>query len=156
MGEARFRFVGSRAFWTWFLPTLAVTGAFFAWELKLVMLPVANFTRLPATPFELAYTALLTLLLALAMGLFGWRRAHGSCPVGVKRTVGAAGVLGGLALLCPVCLALPVAFLGTAAFFATVAAFLPLIRLLAILFAAVAVYLLWPEQSVTAPKNGRG
>jgi hypothetical protein len=74
--------------------------------------------------------------------------------VGVKRSVGLAGVLGGVALLCPVCLALPLAFIGVGTLFAIVAQFLPLIRIIALLFVAIAIWLLWPR--ATAPGNGHG
>lgn len=138
--------LGSASFWTWFLGTLAVTGTIFAWELRLVDLPLPTLPRIPPTPFELSYTAVLTLLLSLAAGLFGWRRSNGSCPVGVKRSVGLAGALGGLALLCPVCLALPVAFIGLGTVIAVLGQFLPLIRILALLFVGVAIWLLWPKR----------
>ena len=146
MGDLRF--LRSGLFWTCALATLAVTGAFFAWELRLLTVPFF-FTpvRPPATNFDLAFMTLLALLLSLAAGLFAWQRRYGSCPVGVKRTVGFAGTLGGIALLCPVCLALPGALLGLSTVVALVGQFLPLIRLLAMLFAAVAVFLLWPSSA---------
>jgi hypothetical protein len=111
--------------------------------------------RAPATTLELVYTGVLTLLLALASGLFGWQRKNGSCPIGVKRTVGIAGALGGVALLCPVCLALPGLLLGVGTLITILGQFLPLIRLLAIVFALVAVWLLWPR-ATAAPTKGRG
>lgn len=135
-----------KTFWTWFLITLAITGAFFAWELKLIDLPLPMLPRPPATTFELTYTALLTILLSVDAGLFGWRRKSGSCPIGTKRTVGFAGTMGALALLCPVCLALPAALIGFGTFFAIVAAFLPLIRFIAILFAVIALWMLLPRK----------
>lgn len=146
MGNSTLRFLRSPSFWTWGLAALVVAGAFFVWELRLVPLPIPELPRAPATTLELGYTGALTLLLALASGLFGWQRTHGSCPIGVKRTVGIAGALGGLALLCPVCLALPGLLLGIGTFIAILGQFLPLIRLLAILFALVAVWLLWPKK----------
>jgi len=141
MPNGPFRFLGSGTFWGWFL----ATGVFFAWELRLVELPLPTLPRVPATPFELSYTAVLTLLLSLASGLFGWRRRNGSCPVGVKRSVGLAGMLGGIALLCPVCLALPVTLLGLSTVIAIVGQFLPLIRIIAVLFVGLAIWLLWPK-----------
>lgn len=147
MGNSSFRFLRSPTFWAWGFVALLVAGAFFVWELRLVPLPLPELPRAQATPLELAYTAALTLLLALAAGLFGWQRRYGSCPVGVKRTVGFAGALGGLALLCPVCLALPGLLLGVGTLIAIVGQFLPLIRLLAIVFALVAVWLLWPKRA---------
>ncbi len=148
------RFFRSGTFWAWFAVVYAVAGLFFAWELQLVELPLPMLPRVPATPFELTYTAALTLLLSFASGLFGWRRQNGSCPIGVKRSVGLAGMLGGLALLCPVCLALPITFIGFGTAFAILGQFLPLIRIIAVLFALIAIWLLWPR--ATAPKNGRG
>ena len=141
------RFLRSGLFWAWFVVALAITGTFFAWELRLNHLPVPGLMRMDATPFDLAFTGTLALLLSLAAGLFGWQRANGSCPIGVKRTVGAAGTLGAVALLCPVCLALPAAFLGLGTLVAAIGVYLPLIRLLAVVFAAVAVYLLWPKKA---------
>jgi len=148
MFDTRFRFALSPTFWTWSVVTLAVAGAFFAWELRLIPLPY-ELPRAPATALELTYTGVLTLLLALAAGLFGWRRKNGSCPIGVKRTVGVAGSLGGVALLCPVCLALPGIFFGVGTAIAILGQFLPLIRLLAILFALVAIWMLWPRDGST-------
>lgn len=147
MVDSPLRFLRSSVFWTWFIVTLAVASLFFAWELRLVILPWFNLVRAPATTFELLYTGLLAVLLAMAAGLFGWQRRFGSCPVGVKRTFGFAGTLGGLALLCPVCLALPATLLGLGTVIAVLGQFLPLIRLLAVLFAAVAVFLLWPKRA---------
>lgn len=141
------RFLRSGLFWTCALATLVITGAFFAWELRLFALPFFTLVRPPATGLDLAFTALLSLLLSLAAGLFGWQQRYGSCPVGVKRTFGFAGTLGGIALLCPVCLALPGALLGLSTIVAIVGQFLPLIRLLAVLFAATAVFLLWPKRA---------
>ncbi len=144
MDKLEFRFVRSVTFWAWFVVVFAVAGLFFAWELRLVPLPY-ELPRVPATPFELIYTATLTLLLSVAAGLFGWRRQNGSCPIGVKRSVGLASMLGGLALLCPVCLALPITFIGLGTAFAILGQFLPLIRIIAVLFALIAIWLLWPR-----------
>jgi hypothetical protein len=147
MADSSFRFLRSTTFWTWSIAALLVAGAFFVWELRLVPLPIPELPRAPATGLEVAYTAALTLLLGLAAGLFGWQRRYGSCPVGVKRTVGVAGTLGGIALLCPVCLALPGIFFGLGTLVAVMGQFLPLFRLLAIVFAVVAVWLLWPKKA---------
>jgi hypothetical protein len=147
MSNSALRFLRSTDFWTWAIVALLVAGTFFVWELRLVPLPIPELPRAPATTLELAYTGVLTLLLALAAGLFGWQRKNGSCPIGVKRTVGIAGALGGLALLCPVCLALPGLLLGVGTLIAILGQFLPLIRLLAIVFALVAVWLLWPKRA---------
>lgn len=141
------RFLRSGVFWTWFLVTLAITGVFFAWELRLIHLPIPGVPRMEATPFDLGYTAVLAALMALAAGLFGWQRRFGACPVGAKRTFGFAGTLGGIALLCPVCLALPGALIGLGTVIAIIGQFLPLIRLLAVLFAIMAVFLLWPKKA---------
>lgn len=141
------RFLRSSVFWSWAVVTLVVTGTFFAWELRLFSLPFFTIVRAPATPFDLAFTAALALLLSLAAGLFGWQRRYGSCPVGTKRTFGFAGTLGGIALLCPVCLALPGALLGIGTIIAVLGQFLPLIRLLAIIFAVVAIWMLWPKRA---------
>lgn len=148
------RFLRSSVFWTWCIPAFIVAGAFFAWELRLLPLPY-ELPRAPASSFELAYTATLVVLLSVAAGLFGWQRRFGSCPRGVKRAVGFAGTLGGLALLCPVCLALPAALLGVGVIISLIGQFLPLIRLLALIFALVAVWLLWPH-ATAAPAKGHG
>lgn len=150
MSDDSRHFTRTRAFWVFSLSSLAITSMFFAWELRLIPLPY-ELPRAPASSFELAYTALLTLLLSFAAGLFGWQRRFGACPVGIKRTVGVAGTLGCLALLCPVCLALPGLLLGIGTLIAILGQFLPLIRLLAILFAMVAIWMLWPKRS-TSPR----
>lgn len=147
MADSPLRFFRSPTFWTWSIATLIVAGAFFVWELRLVPLPFPELPRAPASTLELGYTAALTILLSLAAGLFGWQRRYGSCPIGVKRTVGVAGTLGGIALLCPVCLALPGILFGIGTFIAILGQFLPLIRLLAILFAVVAIWMLWPKKA---------
>lgn len=149
------RFLRSGVFWSWFLVTAAVIAVLFGWELRFIHLPLPMLPRMQVTAFDLGYSVALTFLMALAAGFFGWQRRYGSCPVGVKRTFGFAGTLGGIALLCPVCLALPGALLGLGTIIAVVGEFLPLIRLLAVIFAAVAVFLLWPR-STAAPRNGRG
>lgn len=149
---ADLRFLRSGVFWMWSVITLVFASIFFAWELQLIHLPLPMIPRMETTTFDLTYTVVLSLLLALAAGLFGWQRRFGVCPVGVKRTFGFAGTLGGIALLCPVCLVLPGALLGLSTIIAVVGQFLPLIRLLAIMFAVVAVYLLWPRR-VSAPKK---
>lgn len=141
------RFLRSAVFWTWFLVTLAVTATFFGWELRIVPLPLPQLPRAPVTALDLSFSAGLVAMLSLAAGLFGWKRRYGSCPVGVKRTFGIAGTLGGIALLCPVCLALPGALLGIGTIIAVLDPFLPLVRLLAFVFAIVAVYLLWPRKA---------
>ncbi len=155
MGNTPLRFLRSKDFWSWSIVALVLAGAFFVWELRLIPLPIPELPRAPATTLELVYTGVLTLLLALASGLFGWQRKNGSCPIGVKRTVGIAGALGGVALLCPVCLALPGLLLGVGTLIAILGQFLPLIRLLAIVFALVAVWLLWPR-ATAAPTKERG
>ena len=146
MAKTRLAFLRSGTFWIWLLVTAVVTGAFFVWELQLFDLPLPMLARPPATSFELIYTAALTLILSLDAGLFGWRRRHGSCPVGTRRAVGFAGALGGIALLCPVCLALPATFFGISTIIVILAPFLPLIRLIAILFALIALWMLVPTR----------
>ncbi len=148
------RFLRSSLFWAGCLPTLVIAGAFFAWELRLIDLPLPDLPRFPATLFEILFSLLLAFLLALAVGLFGWQRRYGACPAGARRSAGIAGALGGIALLCPVCLALPVSLVGLSTLFALLIPFLPLIRLIAFLFALLAVWLLWPR--VTTPAKGRG
>lgn len=143
---ANLRFYRSGLFWTWFAVTLAVTTLFFGWELRFIPLPVPMLPRAPATSVDYAFTIALIALLSVASGLFGWQRRYGACPVGAKRTVGIAGTLGGIALLCPVCLALPGALLGLGTIIAVLGPFLPLMRLLAVAFAGVAVFLLWPKR----------
>ena len=147
MSKGSLRFFGSPIFWAWCVPTLAIAGIFFAWELHLIHLPLPGIPRMEATFLELAYTGLLSILLSLAAGLFGWQRRYGACPAGIKRTFGFAGALGGIALLCPVCLALPATLIGLGTIIAVVGEFLPLIRVLAVIAAGFAVYLLWPKRA---------
>ncbi len=146
MNESSLRFLRSPVFWAWSIPTLAVLSLFFGWELQVVRLPIPTLPRVPATTLELAYTGTLIILLSLSTGLFGWRRANGTCPIGIKRTASAAGILGGIALLCPVCLVLPASLIGISIFFTIIAQFLPLIRLIAMLLALFSVSLLWPKR----------
>lgn len=161
MDKTSLRFLGSAIFWAWSLPVLAVAGTFFAWELTLVDLPLPDLPRYPATPFEIAFSALLAALLALVAGLFAWQRRYGACPVGSRRSAGVAGTLGAVALLCPVCLVLPASFVGLTALFTLLLPFLPLIRLIAVVFAILSVWLLWPRPRppstparTSAPEDG--
>lgn len=140
------RVLGSQMFWTWFLAMFTIAILFFGWELRIIPLPFPMLPRVPPTTIDVTFTIVLIILLSVAAGLFGWQRRFGACPVGIKRTVGAAGTLGGLALLCPVCLALPGLLLSIGTFVAILGQFLPLIRFLAILFAIVAIWMLWPRR----------
>lgn len=122
-------------------------GIFFAWELGHLSPPLPLLLRPEATVTEIIFSVALSVLIALNAGLFTWRRRMGSCPVGVRRATGTAGLLGAIALLCPVCLALPATFLGLGFTFAVLTPFVPLIRVVALILLLVSTYLLWPKHN---------
>lgn len=141
------RVLSSRSFLLPFAITLVSTGLFFAWELGYFQNLLPSLPPPPALPSERLFTVALTLLLSLDAGLVGWQFAHGSCPTGVRRATGTAGVLGALSLLCPACLLLPASVLGIGVFFSFLAPFLPLLRVIAIVVLLVASWMLWPSSA---------
>lgn len=122
-------------------------GIFFAWELGHLSPPLPLLLRPDASPTEIVFSIVLSILIALNAGFFTWRKRMGSCPVGVRRATGGAGILGAIALLCPVCLALPAGIGGLGLAFAVLTPFVPLIRVVALILLLVSTYLLWPKRN---------
>ncbi len=139
------RALRSPSFWIPFCISLVITGTFFAWELGFFLNIVPSFPRPSALPWELAFTAILGLLMSVNAGLAVWQSRYGTCPIGVKRASGAAVLLGAFTLICPVCVLLPVSLAGLGFFFAFLSPFLPLVRVIAVVILVAATYMLWPK-----------
>lgn len=127
-----------------------VIGLFSVWEAGLLFPWIPPLARSDSAAAGWWYTTLLGLLLSLNAGLILWQQQEGRCPVGVRRASGLAGVLGAFTLLCPVCIVLPASVFGLGAVFALAAPFLPLLRLIAMLLLAIALWLLWPRSPRSA------
>ena len=134
-------------FWLPFLVTLCIAAACFAWEIGIFRDVLPSLPRPSPTSLDFLFAGTTTFLLALNVGLVLWRSHFGSCPRGVKRTTGIAGVLGIVSLFCPVCLALPVTLLGAGAFLTILAPFLPLLRLIVLVLLTGTLILLWPRNN---------
>lgn len=144
-GDMVLKFFHSRDFLTPFLLSLVVLGIFFTWELGYIpVLP--QIPRVEPSAGDHFFTAILIFLMSFDLGLFAWRRHHGSCPVGTRRATGIAGAAGTLALLCPVCLLLPASIFGVSISLAFLANYIPLLKIIAIIILAVNSALLWPKK----------
>lgn len=141
------RFLRSASFWIPFVIALAVLSFFFLWELGMAHLALPMLPRIPTTPVDLTFTCILWILLSFTIGLAAWRNRETTCPVGVKRATGVAGVLGAVSLLCPICIALPVSLLGFSLTLSFLSPFVPLLRVIAIVVLATAISLLWPKKA---------
>ena len=139
------KFLRSSLFWIPFSLSLVFMGLFFAWELGYLSPPLPLLLRSDPTPGEIIFSIILSILIALNAGLFTWRRRMGTCPVGVRRATGTAGILGAAALLCPVCLALPATALGLGFSLTVLTPFVPLIQVVALILLLVSAYLLVPR-----------
>lgn len=140
------RVLRSSSFWLPFGVSMLVTGVFFVWELGYLHAYLPTIMRPPALPWEIAFTAILCLLLSLNAGLAVWQSRHGSCPVGVKSASGIAGIVGAFTLICPACILLPASLIGVGFFFAFIGPYLPLLRIIAVLLLVVATWMLWPKK----------
>ncbi len=141
------RFLRSPSFWFPFLIALAVLSLFFLWELGMLHLALPMLPRIRTTGLDLTFTGILWILLSFAIGLAVWRNRETSCPIGVKRATGVAGVLGAISLLCPICIALPVSLLGVSLTLSFLSPFVPLLRVIAIAVLVTAVSLLLPKKA---------
>ncbi len=142
MRHKNMRAFRSPLFWIPFFVTLLIASVFFAWELDLLGTIVPSLPRPAATAVDIYFTIVLGLLLSLNAGLAVWQSRMGSCPRGVKRATGVAGIVGAITLVCPVCIALPATFLGLGFVLTFLAPFLPLLRVIALVLLIVAVWML--------------
>lgn len=140
------RFLRSPRFWLAFAAVFAVTGVLYAWQANLLSPWFPAPPRAPVTRGEELFSALLVLLFSLNAGLYVWRRAEGSCPIGTRRATGLAGVLGMTALLCPACTVIPLTLLGTTLTLGFLSPFIPLLRIIALILAGGSLVLLWPRK----------
>ncbi len=141
------RFLRSPSFWFPFLIALAVLSLFFLWELGILHTVAPSLPRIRTTVLDLTFTGILWILLSFTIGLAAWRNRETSCPIGVRRATGVAGVLGAVSLLCPICIALPVSLLGVSLTLSFLSPFVPLLRVIAIVVLVTAVSLLWPKKA---------
>jgi hypothetical protein len=140
------RFLQSRLFWIPFAVTLIVAGLFFAWELGVFIQFLPTIAPRPSVlPSEFAFTASLSFLLALNVGLVVWQSRFGSCPRGVKRASSIATAIGALSLICPVCVLLPASLVSVGFIFGALMPFMPALRLISIGLLFVTAMMLWPK-----------
>lgn len=134
--------------WFWFpcVTSLIVIGAFFAWELDFLNALLPSLPRPPATGEEIIFSTTLGLLLSLTIGMFVWHWKEGSCPIGMKRATGMAGVIGAVTLICPVCIVLPASLIGVAVAVSAIAPFLPVLRLIAIGLLLICMWMMKPDR----------
>jgi hypothetical protein len=141
-----FRFLRSHLFWIPFAVTLIIAGLFFAWELGVFIGTLPTIAPRPSIlPSEFAFTAGLSFLLALNVGLVVWQSRFGSCPRGVKRASSIATAIGALSLICPVCVLLPASLVSVGFIFGVLMPFMPALRLLSIGLLCVTAVMLWPK-----------
>lgn len=140
------RIFRSPSFWVPFLVSLVVISVVFLWELGIFHVILPRLPHIATTTRDLAFSAILWLLLSFTIGLASWRNRETSCPRGVKRATGIAGILGAISLLCPVCFALPIGLVGFSTVLAFLAPFIPLLRIIAIIVLLTTVSLLWPKR----------
>ena len=126
------------------------TFLIFAWEIGYFKAWLPTPVRAPATMAEWEFVTTMTLLIALNAGLYAYGRARGSCPIGVKRATGIAGVMGIATLLCPACTVIPLVILGSTISLTFLAPFLPLLRLITMILLVATCVLLWPKKAKPA------
>lgn len=139
-------FLRSARFWLAFALSGAAFSLLVLWESGVFAGWLPSLPRGPVTTGEAIFAVLIVALLALNTGLFVWRRAHGSCPIGTRRATGAAGALGALTLICPACLLLPVSILGTGLTLSVLSPYVPLLRFVSLVLLAASAVLLWPHR----------
>jgi hypothetical protein len=140
-------FLGSRRFWIAFVVTFVVTLCVSAWETGLLAQWIPTPLRPPPDTGEWTFAGVIIVLMSLNVGLYAYRRAADSCPVGTKRATGLAGMLGAATLLCPACTVLPLTILGTTATLGILSPFLPLLRIVSLVLLAGSLWLLWPKKN---------
>lgn len=139
------RFLQSSLFWVPFAVTLILAGLFFAWELGVFIAYLPSVARPSVLFSEYLFTASLSLLLALDVGLVAWQSRFGSCPRGVKRASGIATALGALTLICPLCVLLPASFIGVGAALSLLTVHMSALRTVSIGLLFVTAIMLWPK-----------
>lgn len=143
--EQRHWYRASR-FWSGALIALAGTGLLFAYELNMLSaIGLEGPPRSMTHGRETILAVIIALLFSVNVGLIAWHRKQGTCPVGVRRAAGAAGILGAIALLCPVCLAVPIGIASVAAVLVLLAPFVALIQVMAIVLLSAGLWLLVPR-----------
>lgn len=135
------RTLRSKFFWIPFLSTLVLLGGFFGWELGLLNSIFWFAPRAPGLQGDIYFSAILITLLSCTVGLLGWNARLGSCPRGMKRTTGFAGMIGVLTLTCP-CIVLPASLLGLGVVFAALSPYMLILRVAAIALLIVAIWML--------------
>ncbi|HLD08069.1 MAG TPA: hypothetical protein VJB60_03315 [Candidatus Peribacterales bacterium] len=136
-------------FWCGALIALVGTGLLFAYELNMLSaIGLEGPPRSMTHEWETILAIIIALLFSMNVGLIAWHRKQGTCPVGIRRAAGAAGILGALALLCPVCLALPIGIASVAAVLMLLAPFVALIQGIAIVLLVAGLWLLIPRARI--------
>lgn len=126
-----------------FSAVFLASSALFAWELAILPLPfLPLLPRPPASNIDLLFSGLISLFLAFDVALATWRIKDGSCPIGVRRATGTAGVLAAMSLLCPLCMALPVGILGASIPLSLLSPFVPILRFITLALLGFTAYLL--------------
>ncbi len=133
-----------------FLAAGLLTSLIFAWEIGAFRAWLATPVRPAASMAEWEFVATMTLLIALNAGLYAYGKAQGSCPIGVKRATGIAGLMGLATLLCPACTVIPLVILGSTISLTFLAPFLPLLRLITMILLVATCVLLWPRKTKPA------
>ena len=131
-------FLSSRYFWRPALLSGVLLSILFLWIMQTLPRP-------EVTQWELIYTGILIVLLALDSGLIFYRLKANTCPIGAKRASTVAGGLGVITLLCPACLLLPISLFGLSLSLTFLAPFLPLLRVITLFLLIVSTMMLWPK-----------
>ena len=143
--EQRYWYRASR-FWNGALIALAGTGLLFAYELNMLSrIGLQGPPRSMSHTWETMLAIIIALLFSMNVGLIAWHGTQGTCPIGVRRATGAAGILGAIALLCPVCLALPIGIASVAAVLVLLGPFVTLIQIIAMVLLIAGLWLLVPR-----------
>jgi len=135
-----------KIFWLYFLITALVLTAFFAWELGYLTPPIPSLTAMNPSQTDIVFAIVLSFLLALNAGLFGYKKRKGSCPAGIKRATGIASLIGATALLCPVCVLLPLSLLGVSISLVFLSPFIPMLRIIALILLLGSTHMLWSKK----------
>ena len=144
--EQRHWYRASR-FWCGALIALTGTGLLFAYELNMLsIIGLEGPPRSMSHEWETVLAVIIALLFSMNVGLIAWHRKQGTCPVGVRRAAGAAGILGAIALLCPVCLALPIGIASVAVVLVLLGPFVTLLQVSAIVLLGAGLWLLIPRR----------
>ena len=140
------RFLRSQVFWIPFVTTLMIAGLFFTWELGVFINFLPSIPRPSILLSEFLFTATLSFLLALDIGLAVWQNTFGNCPRGVKRASTIATALGAFTLICPVCMLLPASLISVGTMLSLIAMHMPALRVVSIALLLVTAMMLWPRR----------